>query len=239
MLEITKHGRRALLTIFGLAGIGCHALRPSKESVSLPLGCPAVTNDARWSDIRWSDSSAGGSRTGTSNRPPSLPASFDPASLRGRFQLIVVATAGLATTDIDTIRRGQLVLEPTDTVHRYVRCQGGARCGNKDVTFPLFGAMDARFHFPGLQSNAVPFSRSLPDGPGVLVSFESTRRELLLIFGNPFLQWMDSGVFLEVFHADSNSFTGRWVNGGLVVATGQRGSPTNAQGHFCATRIAN
>ena len=71
------------------------------------------------------------------------------------------------------------------------------------------------------------------------MSFDSANRRLALVLGNPFLRWTDSGVFLQVFHADSNSFNGRWVDGGLAIAIGQRGSPTNAQGHFCATRTSN
>ncbi|HKV96343.1 MAG TPA: hypothetical protein VJR90_02500 [Gammaproteobacteria bacterium] len=150
--------------------------------------------------------------------------------------MIVVATAGLPATELDTVRAGQLILEPTDTVHRYVRCEGGVRCGNSNLTYPLFGGMDSRFRFPGHEGAATSLSSRLPNDPGVLVSFDSARRRLSLIFGNPFLRWTDSGTFLEVFHADSNSFAGRWVDGGLAMAVGQRGKPTTAQGHFCATR---
>ena len=240
MFGISWRKTRVLsLLIVDLIDSGCRAVRPSSELASLTRQCPPVTEDTRWSEIRWSDSTADGSKTGTSHQPPVLLATFNPALLRGRFQLIVVATAGLGATDRDTVRRGQLVLEPTDTTHRYVRCEGGVRCGNRSLTFPLFGAMDSRFHFPGNESIAIPLNRLLPDQPGVLVSFDSARRHLSLILGNPFLRWTDSGVFLEVFHADSNSFTGRWVDGGLAIALGQRGRPTNAQGHFCAIRIAN
>ena len=131
-----------------------------------------------------------------------------------------------------------MTLQPTDTLHRYVRCQGGVRCGNFDINHVLFGRLDSKFDFPGsIQGTPVPFSSGSVDSPGVVLTFDAKTRRSSLVLGNPFLGWTDSGIFLEVFRADSMGFTGRWVDGGLVVAIGQRGEPTHAQGHFCATRV--
>jgi hypothetical protein len=107
------------------------------------------------------------------------------------------------------------------------------------MTYPLYGAMDSIFRFPGEVNVAVPPSQFTPDQPGVLVSYDAEPRHLGLIIGNPFLGSTDAGVLLYAFRADRDGFTGRWTNGGLRLSAGQRGKPTIAQGHFCATRIRN
>lgn len=157
--------------------------------------------------------------------------------LAGHFNFVVVATAGLARDDRDTIRRGRLRLQPTDTTHRYVRCAGGSRCPRARVTYPFFGATDASFEFPGLTSTVTPLQSADPGDPGIVVALESSARRLSLIFGNPFLHSTDAGVFVDVLDVDSNTFVGHWTDGGIVVVIKQAGTPTHAQGYLCATRV--
>jgi hypothetical protein len=238
--QMTKTiGTRELAQVLMFAAAvlaGCAPWGEQLPATSSERFCPPVTSDRRWNDMKW-DTTAYGIHVRPANEPPGLPTAFDPAVLRGEFDFVVVATAGVPSF-VDTVRRGRLSLAPTDTTHRYVRCSDGSRCGGPGFEYSHFGYLDRGFHFPGLQSVATPLSSSAQDEPGAVAMFDSTDRELTLVLGNAYLRWTDSGVLLQVFRADSAGFTGRWVNGGLELVPGQAGAWALPQGHFCAWRVS-
>ena len=133
-----------------LLTIGC---AHHENVVEHSRACAPVTSDRRWNEIQWDESPGPHEmRSGHSNAAPALPAAFEPSSLRGQFELLMVATAGVRVPD--TLRQLRLSLEHPDSTHRFLACIGRARCTDTAVTVPLIGAIDSVTHLFGSASIA-------------------------------------------------------------------------------------
>ncbi|HEY4218696.1 MAG TPA: hypothetical protein VGM67_16255 [Gemmatimonadaceae bacterium] len=205
------------------------AVRPST-----PASCPPVTVDPRWNEPHFIKAIPGGELDGY-NSPPPLPASFDPSTLQGEYDLTLVVTAGVESSD--TVRYGRLWLLPIDNAHRSAECTGFiGGCRNVHYAHPLYGFLDSAFRFPEVDADITPLDSRSPDAPGVSVSYDSVSHQLSLDMGLGYASAADDGVGFEVFHADASGFVGRWVDGGLVIFPGHHGVLERLQGHFCAQR---
>jgi len=165
--------------------------------------------------------------TSAQSASPSLPSTFKPSQLVGRFRLTVVATAGTRETAI----AGTLRLRPTPSSFRQPQ--------NPAVRIVLVGSTDVPLDSVGPVTLAGPPSRDVPGlPPGVLVSYWRAHRQASLEVGggNGYDGSVteDAGVLFDIFTADSEGFTGRWVSGGLIVRSTDGVPP---QGYFCAARI--
>jgi hypothetical protein len=208
-----------------------HAQHSSALSVRR---CPPVTHNRRWNEEEFDSAGPGSvSRAGDPIEAPQLDPSFKIESLRGDYDILVIATAGVRVPD--TISHGRLSLRSTDSTFHASNCFG--RCDHQH--YPLFGWTESSFHFPGGESARMPLSSRSEDDPGVTIRYSPSDRRLELLMGNSYGRSTDAGVILEVFRADSISLTGRWVDGGIGVTADQPKPYAHAQGYFCAWRIGS
>lgn len=225
-----------LMRVMPLAFALLVATRPAAHaqdsSVRSTRRCAPVTHDRRWNEQEFDSAGPGVTRAGDPIEAPQLPESFTIESLRGDFDVLVIATAGVRIPD--TLSHGRLSLRLTDSTFHASNCFG--RCDHR--TYRLFGWTDSSFHFPGGESARTPLSSQSEDDPGVTVRYHPDRH-LSLLLGNSYSRSTDAGVILDVFRADSISFTGRWVDGGIGVSTDQPTPYAHAQGYFCAWRIGH
>jgi hypothetical protein len=192
--------------------------------------CAPVTHDRRWNEEEFERPDSGRTSAGDPNEPPQLDSGFTIESLMGDYDVLVIATAGVHIPD--TLSRGRLFLRFTDSTFHASSCFG--RCDHE--RYPLFGWTDSSFHFPGGESARTPLSSRTEDDPGITVEYFRSGRRLSFLLGNSYFRSTDSGVILDVFRANSLSFTGRWVDGGIGVSPDQRKPYAHAQGYFCAWR---
>lgn len=137
--------------------------------------------------------------------------------VQGTFALTVVATQGGGP---DTLVRGQLTLQPTDSAHRHPP--------NPAITFLSHGATDVDLTRLGPVSLAYSPAASDADRPGIQVSHDG--EHLSMIAGNAFGRVIttDAGVLFWIVAGDEAGFRGRWEDGG-------RRTPLPG-GYFCAVR---
>ncbi|MBX6332156.1 MAG: hypothetical protein IRY91_09960 [Gemmatimonadaceae bacterium] len=147
-------------------------------------------------------------------------------SLQGSYELTVVATEGSIPGGV---AHGQLMLLPTDSVHRYYPLSAStAHYPHRKPEFLLAGWTTVDLRTVGAFSVATsPASRD-PDAPGVQVD-----RHGQLIIGNPVtpthMPVIDGGVYFFPHHRTRRGFSGSWIDGGTL-----RPAPL---GYFCAVRI--